>query len=100
MRGELANYSALSGILSKNPNLVLTMNSQRTLNGPNSLSLTPQEIKVAYHMLNGKTAKETARLLSISHRTVERHLENIKIKFNCRNKFELVNKILYLNQLE
>lgn len=38
----------------------------------------------------GKTAKETARILNISHRTVEQHFEHIKEKIGCYFKRELL----------
>lgn len=56
--------------------------------------LTSRENDIAYCLINGKTAKETAKELSLSPRTVERHLEHIKRKLNCRTKFELATKIL------
>lgn len=53
--------------------------------------LSPREHACANHYLNGKTAKETARLMHISHRTVEQHFTNIKIKLGLRCKRELHN---------
>ena len=55
--------------------------------------LSVREIDVVRCLLYGNTAKKTAKELFISPRTVERHLENIKIKLNCKNKYELVKKI-------
>jgi DNA-binding CsgD family transcriptional regulator len=56
--------------------------------------LTPREIEVVKSMLNGKTAKETAKQLAIAPKTVENHIDKIREKLRCRNKFELVRKIL------
>lgn len=56
--------------------------------------LTTREREVFNCLLNGRTAKESAKDLFISPRTVERHLENLRKKLNCRNKFELVGKVL------
>lgn len=53
--------------------------------------LTTREEDVVECLLTGQTAKQTARQLDISPRTVERHLENIKEKLRCKTKFELVN---------
>ena len=53
------------------------------------LSLTPREKECLSLQLHGKTAKETAKLLFISPRTVEYHFENIKNKLNCNNKKEI-----------
>jgi DNA-binding CsgD family transcriptional regulator len=62
--------------------------------------LSTREVDIVTCLLNGSTAKETARKLFISHRTVERHLENIKIKLSCKTKFELVNKLLNASSVE
>lgn len=56
--------------------------------------LTPREMAVVTCLMAGKSAKESAKQLVISNRTVETHLENIKMKFNCRTKLELINKLL------
>lgn len=52
--------------------------------------LTNRELDCLIMLAKGQTAKETARELDISPRTVETHLENIKIKFNARNKTEML----------
>ena len=56
--------------------------------------LTTRETDVVECLLSGQTAKQTARQLVISPRTVERHLENIKEKLSCKTKFELVRILL------
>lgn len=53
-----------------------------------------REKQVIYYMLRGNSAKRIARVLNISHRTVERHFENIRIKAGVRNKSELIEKLL------
>lgn len=53
--------------------------------------LTKRETDVALQLILGKTAKETARHLAIAYKTVEQHLESIKKKLNCKNKFQLVS---------
>lgn len=40
--------------------------------------------------IQGFSAKEIAKILQISHRTVEEYLEKAKIRFNCRNKSQLI----------
>jgi DNA-binding CsgD family transcriptional regulator len=57
---------------------------------PDWTRLTKREIDCAYHFVMGKTNKEIAILLNISHRTVEEYSNNIKRKMNCRNKAELI----------
>lgn len=51
-------------------------------------SLTKRELECLIHLSKGKTAKETAKELCASPRTVETHLENIKEKFNTTKKAE------------
>lgn len=55
--------------------------------------LSKREIDCVLHLLDNKTAEETAALMDISRRTVESYLENIKIKLNCTNKVELYRKL-------
>ena len=50
---------------------------------------TPHEIQVLKHFLHGKTAKEIGHALSISAKTSEFHLANIKIKLNCHKRSEI-----------
>ena len=52
--------------------------------------LTPREEQCLQLYRLGKTAKETARILSLSPRTVEEYLDNIKAKYGCRFKRELL----------
>lgn len=52
--------------------------------------LSQREIECLFFLIRGKSAKETARLLNISYRTVEHHIDHIKNKLNCRSKSELI----------
>lgn len=58
------------------------------------MSLTARESEVLFHLMQGKCAKEIARLFSISTRTVELHIEHIKTKAHCRTKSQLFTKAL------
>lgn len=55
--------------------------------------LSNREIDCIYFLLHNKTAKETAREMNISHRTVEFYLEGIRIKLNCESKSDLILKL-------
>jgi DNA-binding CsgD family transcriptional regulator len=44
-------------------------------------------------LLEGKSAKETALLLNLSHRTVEAYIDMLKVKFDCRTKLTLISRI-------
>ncbi|MFN7097400.1 MAG: helix-turn-helix transcriptional regulator [Gammaproteobacteria bacterium] len=53
--------------------------------------LTTRELEVLFHTLHGKSAKAIAQRLKISPRTVEVHLANIKNKFACHTKQQLID---------
>ena len=52
--------------------------------------LTHREIEIVRFTAKGKTVKETASALMISHRTVTGHLANIYRKFKVRNMVEVL----------
>ena len=58
------------------------------------VQITPREKEILFWYLKGKTSDETARLLNISRRTVERHFENLREKFNCFSKNQIALKII------
>jgi DNA-binding CsgD family transcriptional regulator len=58
--------------------------------------LSKRETECLYWLLRGKSVKETAKLMGISPRTVETHMETIKRKLNCATKSELIEKAFYL----
>lgn len=51
--------------------------------------LSSRERQCLKSLLLGKSAKETATDLNLSHRTIEFYFENIKNKLMCRNKHEI-----------
>ncbi len=55
-------------------------------------SITKRELDCLFLLAQGLTSKKIALKLEISARTAEKHLENIKIKFNANNRIELLNK--------
>lgn len=56
--------------------------------------ITPRELQIIDCTINGNTAKEAAEKLGISFRTVETYMENMKLRFNCKTKSELVAKLI------
>ena len=52
--------------------------------------LSQRESECLFFIVSGKTASHTADKLFLSVRTVEKHIENIKIKFSCHTKSELI----------
>jgi DNA-binding CsgD family transcriptional regulator len=55
---------------------------------------TSQQINVMRYLIRGNTAKVIAKKLNISPRTVEMHINNIKIKLGVKSKSELIDKII------
>ncbi|PCD77388.1 PAS and helix-turn-helix domain-containing protein [Pseudothioclava arenosa] len=62
------------------------------------VNLTRRERQIAMHMAEGLTSKEIARLLGISHRTVEAHRARLHAKLDARNTAECIARITGLPQ--
>ena len=60
--------------------------------------LTAKEVAALPHVLRGLSSKEAARILGVSHRTVEFHRANIVRKFGARNIPDLIGKVLGKNE--
>lgn len=56
------------------------------------LKISVREMDCLKHILEGRTAKSTAKILGLSHRTVEQYLNNIKNKIGVKYKNELIEK--------
>jgi DNA-binding NarL/FixJ family response regulator len=54
---------------------------------------TIREAQCLAFLLEGRTAKQIAYALHISHRTVETYLDNLKKKVGCRTRIELICKL-------
>ena len=52
--------------------------------------LTSREKEVLEYVILGLSAKEVARYLEISPRTVDRHVENVRLKLRARNRTHMV----------
>lgn len=55
-----------------------------------NIHLTTRELEILKLVIFGHGAKKIGLLLKISNRTVEKYIENLKNKFNCRKKTELI----------
>lgn len=69
--------------------LLLPLQNYPILTEQGKAHLTPRELSCLRLNMQMHTSKEIAKLLKISHRTVEFHLKNIKEKLNITNKAEL-----------
>jgi DNA-binding CsgD family transcriptional regulator len=49
---------------------------------------------IMYFLVRGKTAKQIARLLGLSYRTIEHRLDSIKQKLNVTTKSDLIERIV------
>ncbi|MCD9193469.1 helix-turn-helix transcriptional regulator [Streptomyces albireticuli] len=56
-------------------------------------SLTPQQLRVARHVAEGRTNREVAALLTLSHRTVDHHLRNVFATLGIRSRVQLVHAL-------
>jgi DNA-binding CsgD family transcriptional regulator len=63
---------------------------------PERPELRPRELEVLRWTMEGKTAWEIGRLLSIAERTVVMHLQNAMQKLGCNSKHQAVLKALRL----
>lgn len=57
----------------------------------NGAKLSKREIECLYYTLRGYTTKMIGQQLNVSYRTVQTHIEKIKVKFGCRLKSELIS---------
>lgn len=62
-----------------------------TLKDIGGISFTQREIDVTACILNGRSPKKIAAFLSISPKTVENHIRNIKIKLNCSTQEQVID---------
>lgn len=57
---------------------------------PETLHLTHREVEVLKLVALGLSAKEVAQKLSIAPRTVERHIDHVRLKTGTRNRTHMV----------
>jgi DNA-binding CsgD family transcriptional regulator len=69
-------------------------------NQPEQPKLTPRELEALRWTMDGKTAWEVGKVLGISERTVNFHINNSIHKLNCVNKQQAVVKALRLGLID
>jgi len=63
------------------------------------IRLTDRQSECLFFLLRGKSSKEIASILNLSHKTVEHHLNMAKYKLNCGTKGELIDRSISLGFL-
>lgn len=92
------NYHELISTLSK----VNTKKNQVFVLGKETenIKLSARQKQCLFFLIYGKSAKAIARILKISHRTVEVHIDTLKIKFGCHAKSELIDTAINMGFLD
>lgn len=62
--------------------------------GSNKNKLTAKEIECAKFLMEGKSAKEIAVIFKLSFRTIEDRIKSLKLKFDAKNKGDLIAKLV------
>lgn len=60
----------------------------------NRYALSRRELQCMFYILRGKSNKQIAEALKLSKRTIDFYMENIKNKFGCQSKNELIIKAI------
>lgn len=92
--------SAFSAVAARQLSAALRQEEQNRERAERVASLTPRELDVLRHVVAGRTNKETASALGISHRTVETHRENILKKLGVRSVAELTRLALEMGLVD
>lgn len=62
-----------------------------------SFNLSRRQEECLFFLIRGKTTKQIASILNLSPRTVEDYIDNIKIKFDCLSRHQLIDKAVHSN---
>jgi len=100
IRKVVAGESAFSAAAARQLSTALREEEEKREKAERIASLTPREVDVLRHVVAGRTNKETAAALGISHRTVETHRENILKKLGVRSVAELTRLTIEMGMLE
>lgn len=66
----------------------------------NNFGLSKQQIECLHYLAKGMTAKQTAKCMGLSYRTVEFYIENIKAKLNCTARIDLIQKAFQIEAIQ
>lgn len=77
-----------SSLTEKNPPIQVNQNQNEYAN----IKVSKREKECLTCLAKGMTAKEIARVLNLSPRTIEFYIENMKKKYRCNNRIQLIAK--------
>lgn len=86
LRKDKSKLSSHDNNLNHNQPLLTIKNKNTGI----EITLSVQKSRCMQELLKGKTAKEIARCLNLSPRTVEHYLEDVRSKVGCRSARELL----------
>lgn len=99
IRKVISGESAFSAAAARQLSTALREEEANRERAERVASLTARELDVLRHVVAGRTNKETAAALGISHRTVETHRENILKKLGVRSVAELTRLAIEMDLL-
>lgn len=62
----------------------------------NTPNLTTRQFEVLFFLLRGQSAKQIGNSLKLSAKTIETHIDKLKIKFACCTRTQLIDKAISL----
>lgn len=89
------NSKKIESYLEKTANLITFKLSTTTI----FPKLAKRELECLHFIIRGLTAKQIGKVLNLSFRTVESYIENMKYKFNCSSRSELIGKAIDLGYI-
>ncbi len=72
-------------------------NALSNIHAGKELCLSKRQAECLFYLVRGMTYKQIANVIGLSHKTVEHHIQTLKIKLNCKNKSQLVTEALHLD---
>jgi DNA-binding NarL/FixJ family response regulator len=92
--GYVLNHAALDGKTYVSPALALELHRPAQRNSPKTGGaeerITPRQLEILQHLARGRSAKDIARALAISHRTVEYHKQQMMDALGFNTTAQLV----------
>lgn len=91
--GVVGSYIDVTNYLIKQKQIALTIDDRKIYLGKrfNNEYLTMREADVLKGILTGYSAKQIAKILNISHRTVETHIKSLRLKLQSHSIGDIIN---------